>query len=76
MNWICIGLLAGSLVTSLHENEEACRGRQAMQSKAGATSDCYKMPSKGLFGTSYSGNILTLPNSSCNAVHLDGSPAC
>ncbi len=30
MNWVLIGLLAGSLITSQHQNEEDCLGRKAM----------------------------------------------
>ena len=45
MNWICIGLLAGSLVTSLHDNKEACEGRAVTLREAKASAKCVEMPS-------------------------------
>lgn len=34
MNWIFIGLLAGSLVTSQHDTREACEGRAVVAREA------------------------------------------
>ena len=31
--WILTGLLLGSIITSTHDSEEACRGRAAMLTK-------------------------------------------
>jgi len=33
MNWLLAGLLAGSLITSQHKDEETCLGRKAMLEK-------------------------------------------
>lgn len=33
MNWILIAISAGMLMTSSHDNEEACLGREAMYKK-------------------------------------------
>jgi len=33
VNWVFIAILGGNLVTSMHANEEACRGRKAMWDK-------------------------------------------
>lgn len=35
MNWIFIGLLAGSLVTSGHDTREACEGRAVIAKEKG-----------------------------------------
>lgn len=52
MNWICIGLLAGSLVTSLHDNREACEGRAVTLREAKASAKCVEMSTPGItFGT-------------------------
>lgn len=57
MNWICIGLIAGSLITSLHDTEEQCRGREAMLNKIKEASvKCVAMPNR-LIGSS-SGTVL------------------
>ena len=45
MNWICIGVLAGSLITSLHDNKEACEGRAVTLREAKAVAKCVEMPS-------------------------------
>lgn len=44
MNWICIGMLAGSLVTSLHDSKERCEGRAVTLREAKATAKCVEMP--------------------------------
>lgn len=46
MNWICIGLIAGSLITSLHDNKEACEGRAVTLREAKASAKCVEMPSQ------------------------------
>lgn len=48
MNWIFIGLLAGSLVTSTHETEEACLGRAEVLKKKDVVGRCDKAPTSGL----------------------------
>lgn len=44
MNWIAIGLVAGSLVTSLHDNKEACEGRVATLRDSKILAKCVEMP--------------------------------
>lgn len=72
MNWICIGLIAGSLVTSLHDNKEACEGRAVSLREIKAIVKCVEMPSR--YNTSTSG-LLQL-NNGCMIVHSDGTSAC
>lgn len=44
MNWILIAITSGMLMTSYHENEEACLGRKAMLEKDKITnSKCVDM---------------------------------
>lgn len=45
MNWICIGLLAGSLITSTHDTREACEGRAVILRESKAVAKCTEMPS-------------------------------
>ena len=58
MNWICIGLLAGSLVTSLHDTREACEGRVVMLREAKVSAKCVEIPHNVVF---WNGTITT-PN--------------
>jgi hypothetical protein len=44
MNWILIGIVAGSLIVSGHETEEACKGREAMLSKQKIAAKCVQAP--------------------------------
>lgn len=44
MNWIYIGLLAGSLVTSTHDNKEACEGRAVTLKEKGVIGKCEAAP--------------------------------
>ena len=44
MNWICVGMLAGSLITSLHDNKEACEGRAVTLRESKVTAMCVEMP--------------------------------
>jgi hypothetical protein len=37
MNWVLIGLLSGSLITSLHETREQCEGRKTILSEQKVT---------------------------------------
>jgi hypothetical protein len=59
MNWICIGLLAGSLITSLHDTREACEGRAVVLREAKALAKCTEMPRSWTGTTS---NYIMLPN--------------
>ncbi len=63
MNWILIAISAGMLMTSSHENEEACEGRKAMLAKDKITNaKCVDMKQNSFitYGTT-------------NCVRLDGS---
>lgn len=55
MSWIFIGTLLGSLVTSSHDTEEACRGRLAMLAKKDVVGQCIQQ--QQMF--SYSNNAQT-----------------
>jgi hypothetical protein len=44
MNWICIGMLAGSLITSTHDTREACEGRAVILREAKASAKCVELP--------------------------------
>ena len=49
MNWIFVGLLAGSLVTSQHETREACEGHAVIAREAKVErGKCVELPSYGL----------------------------
>lgn len=61
MKYILIGTILGSLVTSSHDSEEACKGRQAMLLKEKSImSECYKEPQTGL--TISSPTVICGPN--------------
>jgi len=40
MNFIFVGTLLGSLVTSQHDTREACLGRQAVLQEKGVVGEC------------------------------------
>jgi hypothetical protein len=44
MNWILIGTMAGSLITSLHDTREACEGRAVILKEQKAIVKCVEMP--------------------------------
>lgn len=44
MNWILIGYLAGSLVTSTHETREACEGRAVILKEKSVSAKCVESP--------------------------------
>lgn len=50
MKYILIGTLLGSIVTSSHDSEEACKGRREVLKEKGAVVECYKDPSTNLYG--------------------------
>lgn len=57
MNWILIGTVLGSIVTSQHETQENCEGRKAMLLKENKIyTECFKNPigatlTYGTYGT-------------------------
>jgi hypothetical protein len=65
--WILTGLLLGSLVTSTHDNEEACRGRMAMLGKEKNVQhlDCR--------GPTFTGSSLTTLTPFCTTTTLNGA---
>lgn len=42
MKYIFIGMILNSLVTSTHDNEEACKGREAVLKEKGIVGQCVK----------------------------------
>jgi hypothetical protein len=69
MEWIYIGLVAGSIVTSIHPSKEACLGRKTMLEEQKISGKCVEAPS--LFGAS---NFTTINPGSFFApgITLDG----
>jgi hypothetical protein len=61
MNWICIGLIAGSLVASAHSNQESCEGRMAMLRKIEKADVAVKCIDMSASTTFRSGAITTIP---------------
>jgi hypothetical protein len=58
MDWIMIAIVGGSLLTSTHATEEACRGRAAMIEKDQKVATmCVKAPSHMATFNSYNGSI-------------------
>lgn len=55
MSWIYVGLLAGSLVTSTHDNKEACEGRGVTLKEKGVLGKCVEMTSSNVL--SFGGSI-------------------
>ena len=43
MNWIFIGLLLGSTVTSQHDTREACEGRRVVLAEKGVNGKCIEL---------------------------------
>ena len=61
MDWILIGIVAGSLVTSSFATKEACLGRVATLSELKIPTKCVEAPGRSAWT---SGSIITLdPNS-------------
>lgn len=61
MNWIMIGTLAGSLITSLHDTRESCEGRAVILREQKAIVKCVEMPREGAHFFN-GGGIITIPN--------------
>lgn len=68
MNWVLIGTLLGSIVTSQHEDRERCEGRAVILREKGAVVNCV------LVNTLASG--VTISNSSTKTWNftIDGTP--
>jgi hypothetical protein len=65
MEYVMIAIVAGSLVSSLHPNKEACEGRAAMVREAAkVAAECVKAPGQ----LNVTGSMLTCCNSGTNAV--------
>jgi hypothetical protein len=65
MNWIMIGLIGGSIVTSGYDNREACEGRAVMLREKGVTAKCIEMSNSSFVST---GGTLLCYNGSSNSV--------
>ena len=59
MNWILIGILAGSLITSTHDTREQCEGRAVILREQKAVVKCVEAPK------SYTTSTLQLSPSTC-----------
>lgn len=60
--WVFIALIAGSLVVSQHDTEEACQGRKAMAERQKVTNaKCVELPVSTVTHWNGSGIVLT-PN--------------
>lgn len=46
MNWIIIGTLLGSIVTSQHATREDCEGRKVLLTEKGAVVKCVEAPNQ------------------------------
>ena len=58
MEWVMIGIVAGSLVTSLHPTKEACLGRVEILKEQKISAKCVEMPALyGSLGTASAGSI-------------------
>lgn len=66
MNWIFIGLLAGSLVTSTHETEEACLGRAEMLRKKEVVGRCERAPATGIISGATTLRLFDCNNGICS----------
>lgn len=44
MNWLFVGILLGSAVSSQHETREACEGRAVLLKEKGVIGQCYETP--------------------------------
>lgn len=64
MNWILIGTLLGSTVTSSHDTEEACRGRLAMLQKKEVIAQCIQQN----YGNFTTNNAIICLTTSCKDV--------
>ncbi len=58
MEWVYIGIVAGSLVTSLHPNKEACEGRKAILAEQKIAGKCVEAPSFTVGLPTYQGSII------------------
>ena len=69
MDWILIGIVAGSLVTGTFKDKEACMGRIATLHEQKIEAKCVEAPSR--MWTSGSIQLTPLIN---NCIRGDGSP--
>ena len=58
MEWLLIGVVAGSFVVSGHTTEEQCLGRKAILDKQKIIASCVKAPSNL---TTYNGTVTLCP---------------
>lgn len=63
MNWILIGTLLGSLITSTHDTREACEGRTVTLKEKGVSAKCVEAPGHSF--TSSTGTMMCCGVSLC-----------
>jgi hypothetical protein len=64
MNWIFIGMIAGSLVISTHDTKEACLGRQAVLKEQKVDGQCVQNGSRTVGTTLNSITLCTITDAS------------
>lgn len=65
MKYIFIGMLLNSIVTSTHESEEACKGREAILREKGVIGQCIKDQTSNFTTSGYTGHIRMCSNGVC-----------
>lgn len=63
--WILIGVVAGSLVVSSHDNKEACEGRAVTLREAKVAAKCVEAPGISSTFRTYQGAITLCGNGTC-----------
>ena len=43
MNWVFVGILMGTVVTSTHDSREACEGRRVVLAEKGVNGKCVEL---------------------------------
>ncbi len=65
LQWVFIGYLLGSTVTSQHDTREACEGRAVMLREKGVVGQCVQVPGQQFSTGLYSGSTnlgILVPN--------------
>ena len=62
MNWLFIGTLLGSVVTSPHDTEEACRGREYTLRGKGVIGQCVQAAGAGSVCEITTPGFIIIPN--------------
>lgn len=64
MNWILIGTLLGSIVTSQHDTREACEGRLVVLKEKGVAGECKQIQQQNY--TVYNGSMMLCNGQTCS----------